>query len=555
MELSPASKPTSLNLRRHQHSPQARHWRQLLQRIILAIAIYMVLDKILVILTATSAGGYHAPFVPGEILKNVFTRFYMVLIALLTIPFILRKLLLPWIAFEKGKTIRILLFSAALMLSWKYVTADYNYYLNNWYLPDRIILALLPFLILWRPFFLLPFLVALLTIIGQYQVLPVYSLAAESLLFRSQILFMSFFLIRVITNHFRYEEFIFLIGCLLGAHYFESGVLKLNPEWLLYDNVAYLLPNIYTSGWLSHLNPENITSITRTAGWVNVPIKLYTIVIECGMLFIFLNLRFTRFLFAGAIIFHLGIFLMTGIFFWMWILFLFVITVYVFNREDARIRRLFSRNYLLLSLPLIALGEFWCDPVGLAWHDSAINYTYKFQAEMDNGTQQLLPPDFFSPYYYQFTLGNFKYLSPHKLLPVVWGATNATTGRGLRNSPTIANALEYEQKAGRLFEDPDKKLFFEGFVQQFVGNWNTKSDKHHSINYLQPPRLLLNFPTKSSIPAGNKIINIRVLEITSYYSHAEGYKVIRTRMIGQIAIPPVKTALEPAQDIRSDRGF
>jgi hypothetical protein len=174
---------------------------------------------------------------------------------------------------------------------------------------------------------------------------------------------------------------------------------------------------------------------------------------------------------------------------------------------------------------------------------------------MDNGTRQLLPPDFFSPYYYQFTLGNFKYLSPHKLLPVVWGATNATTGRGLRNSPTISIALEYEQKAGRRFEDPDKKIFFERFVQQFVGNRNLKRDKHHYINYLQPPRLLLNFPTKSNVPADNKIVNIRVLEITSYYSHAEGYKVIRTRNIGRIAIPPVNAVSEPAQNIENDRGF
>lgn len=544
MELRPASKSTFQNRWYHQHSPQGRHWRQLLMRIIIAIALYMALDKTLIIMADSATGDYHRPFLPGEILKNVFTRFYLVLIALLIIPFILKKLLLPWSDFKKGKTIRILLFSAALMLSWKYVTADYNYYLNNWYLPDRIILALSAFLILWRPVFLLLFLVALLTIIGQYQLLPIYSLAADSLLIRSQVLFMSFFIIRVFTNYFSYEEFIFLMGCLLGAHYFESGILKINPEWLLYDNIPYLLPNVYTSGWLSHLSPENISSITKYAGWVNVPIKLYTITIECGMLLIFLNLQFTRFLFTGAIIFHLGIFLMTGIFFWMWILFLIVFIVYVFNRQDARIRRLFSRSYLLLSLPLIALGEFWCDPVGLAWHDSAINYTYKFQAEMDNGTRHLLPPDFFSPYYYQFTLGNFKFLSPDKLLPVVWGATNATTNKGLRNSPTISNVLEYEQKSGRRFEDPDKKIFFESFVQQFVRHWNSKRNKHHFINYLQPPRLLLNFPAKFSIPADNKIITIRILEITSYYSDTQGYNVIRARNIGKIGISPVNAGLE-----------
>lgn len=544
MELPPVLKSTFQNLWHHQHSPQGRHWRQLLPQIIIALAIYMALDKTLIIIADSSASGYHQPFLPGEILKTLFTRFYLVLFALLIIPFVLKKLLLPWSDFENGKTIRILLFSAALMLSWKYVTADYNYYLNNWYLADRIILALSASLVLWRPFFLLPFLVALLTIIGQYQLLPVYSLAAESLLIRSQVLFMSFFIIRVFTNYFSYEDFIFLIGCLLGAHYFESGILKINPEWLLYDNIPYLLPNIYTSGWLSHLSPENISTITKYAGWVNVPIKLYTLSIECGMLLIFLNIKFTRFLLIGAIIFHLGIFLMTGIFFWMWILFLIVFIIYVFNSKDAHFKRLFSRSYLLLSLPIIALGEFWCDPVGLAWHDSAMNYTYRFQAEMDNGTRHFLPPDFFSPYYYQFTLGNYKFLSPDKLLPVVWGATNATTSRGLRNSLSKSQVLEYEQKAGRRFEDPDKKNFFEGFVRQFARNWNTKRNKHHFISYLQPPRLLLNFPTKFSIPSDNKIINIKVLEITSYYSHAQGYKVIRTRNIGQIAITPVNAGLE-----------
>lgn len=70
--------------------------------------------------------------------------------------------------------------------------------------------------------------------------------------------------------------------------------------------------------------------------------------------------------------------MVSGILFWMWMCILLCFLVLLFRERIFKSYQWYSKTYFLLSIIFIGLGEYWCRPVGLAWHDVPYNYTYRF---------------------------------------------------------------------------------------------------------------------------------------------------------------------------------
>lgn len=147
----------------------------------------------------------------------------------------------------------------------------------------------------------------LLLITGQFEILPGYSMAAPFLPIRILILFLAFFSFKGLRKIFFFKECIFLTGCVLAAFYFSSVIRKVNFEWIWYDQIIYLLSSSYVNGWLSDANIDQINSLEAIFGWFNIPLKMFTILKECGMLFLFYKTKWARALLFGAIFLHIGI--------------------------------------------------------------------------------------------------------------------------------------------------------------------------------------------------------------------------------------------------------
>ena len=129
------------------------------------------------------------------------------------------------------------------------------------------------------------------------------------------------------------------------------------------------------------------------------------------MLFIFYHQTLMRRLIIGAILLHLGILLISGIFLWMWVVMGIGLLICFTQKDGFPAPPPYSAMHLLTSVILIVGGTYWCDSPRLAWHDSPLNYTYRFKAITENTEAFNLPPGFFAPYDYQFTLGKFGYIS------------------------------------------------------------------------------------------------------------------------------------------------
>jgi len=65
----------------------------------------------------------------------------------------------------------------AAILAWRHSFYHYNFYVDQSHGLDRIGLWVLAALVFWRPFFVIPFLSAVLVVIGQFELTPSYSLA------------------------------------------------------------------------------------------------------------------------------------------------------------------------------------------------------------------------------------------------------------------------------------------------------------------------------------------------------------------------------------------
>lgn len=521
------------------HIDEPVRWTKLILWILVVVASFFVLNRLFPIALALPIKAYYTDFLFLELLKGFIGNYYLLVIVLGLLVYFNEKLFIPWSSLQRGKTVRNFVLLVCAILVWKHCTHDYNMLFDQGYYKDRSLLVFSLILVYWRPFFTVLFLCILFPLVGQLEVLEVYARSTTFLLSRVVMLFIVFFLVNLINKGFRFAHFVFMTGCLVAANYFVSGSGKIMlVEWIFNNRTNNLIAATYANGWHSNLGPESISEMIRFMGKFNVLTRLFSVAIECGLAFMFIHIKWARLLFLGAIMMHLGIIFYSGIFFWMWMSLL-VGLLFLFRTKMFKETLIFNKRYFILSIILIVSGRYWVGPSPKVWFDSPLTYTYRFEAEMENGSSKMLPPNYFSPYDVQFTFGSFKYLNDGEpLLDVLWGASGSRSLHAFfyKSARSAKEIYEYEKKHGKLNVNQSRKTFFVLFIKEFIGNRNKKNSEQKLISYIKAPRLLLTYPKWQQDPHGEKIINVSVYEITSYYSDEAGYAEIRNRKLMDIPI-------------------
>ncbi len=498
-----------------------------------ALAIYCLIDRIGFQIIRIPPESFESRFIYFEFLKNLFFNPYsLILIPLFAFLFYFKENLFSrWEDFSKGSAIRFFIVLTTLILAWTFSTYDYNLYFNRAHYADRTLLLIFPLLVYIRPVFVLPFLTLLLPVIPQIDVLSGFSWTIQLLPIRVLILFSAFFLVFLPTRRFRASDYVFFTCCLFAAHYWYSGLAKMRWQWIRYDQLHLLLPATYANGWLGFLQPETVSSLATWLGIFNLPLKIFTLIVEFGAVLFFRNRHFVRFFLGAWIIFHAGIFAFSGILFWNWAV-LEAALLWLFLRKDKFSELpVFTGKHFAVSLFLIVGGIFLFKPVKLAWYDSPATYTYRFEAVTVDRRTVMLPPGFFAPYEYQFTLGQFGYLDPKKpLLPITWGAAPE-----ILNLKSRDEVLELEKSQGLVRYDHVMATKFDGFTQRFIRNWNVRLSKNTIFSYFKAPANLWTYPTAPSFERPRPISRIRVIQVTSLFD-GRSYKEIRREKIREIPI-------------------
>lgn len=481
---------------------------------------------------------YHESSILLALLKNHFTQsFGFITILLLSLLIYFRnRSFSPWNVFSKYKPIRFFVLFVATLIAWAYSTYDLNLYLNQTHLFDRIALLILIPLIWWRPIFVFPFIMLSYAIIGQFDILAGFSWAIPMLPIHLLTIFWLYFLMYVFTKNNRPSDFLFLVGCLLVAHYWNSGFLKLNTEWLLHDPLNFLLPATYANGWWSSLSVDEIGTFTEKLMPFNPFLRPLVILLEVGSIFFLFHRKLAIGFLTGFIGFHIGVMIYSGICFWVWILIDFSLVILLLQKNGFSKIFKFNKFQIALFILLILSSIKWNRGGILFWHDSPMNYTFKFEAHAEDGKTYPLPPNFFAPYDYQFTIGRIGHFDKNLLLPITWGGTSKNISKWFRETqPSNEEIFKYEKENGYSRYDENKKILFENFIQTYIQNWNKRLSKKIGLNAFQSPRYLWTFPKEAFPENPMRIIKVNILEVTTLYQAGQ-YSEIRRRPIQEITI-------------------
>ena len=351
-----------------------------------------------------------------------------------------------WNEIQGSVIARPIVIVSVFLLAWIYSTYPYNHYFQRAHAIDRLLLWLLLGAVIYRPRFVFPFLLVLWPILGQFNVpLGGFSWAIPALPARIVLLFAASLLINGVVKKWNARSFDFLLLCVLAGHYFPSGVDKILHGWHLDDQIHYLLPNTYANGWLAMVSSRSIDRLASIQSNFNVPMRALTLLVEFFAVAFLWRRTTIRFFLCLWIVFHAGILMTSGIFFWPWIAIELVVLV-VACRAHLLSDLQFTAAHFGLSVLLISSSSIWLRPVALSWIDSPVTYTYRVSLIGHSGQEYEAPPFAMAPYDYQFTLGGFHYLSKEPTLSVTWGATNRKTFDKLKFAKTADDVLRMEQR-------------------------------------------------------------------------------------------------------------
>ena len=503
----------------------------------LLLTLYALLDRWLTRLTAIPERGYEEAFLVFELGKRLMSlnpaalASMLLMVGAIGVGLWFRSLGPRWSSFTYGPLVRRLVVVIAFVLAWSYATYDYNFYFDQTHGVDRLILLALVPLLCWRPAFVFPFLLVLLPMLRQFDY-PIgdYSWSEPVLLVRALMLFGALWLTRLVSGRIRTADFFFVLCCLVASFYWVPGLGKLDLYWIASDRLYYLLPATYANGWLGFLSPEAVARFTKAFSYLNTPMKIGTLLLEAGALFCLWRRSLLTGFLVGWIVLHIGIFFVTGIFFWKWITLDAAILVLFFTKHRPRFE-IFTRAHFVVSLILIGGATLWFKPVELAWYDARMSYTYRFEAVGTSGKTYTLSPRFFSPYDYQFTLSGFTYLSHQPRLSVAWGATrNRNVAEALNASTTPSEIWNLEREMGREGYDPRRSAAFDDFIREFVTNWCKHGGELRWWHLLQAPPQLWTFSPDAGPDEGEQIAKVIGYEVTSLYDDSR-YREIRKRRV------------------------
>ena len=164
-----------------------------------------------------------------EVLRNfLHPKTGLPLLAIVTVGFV-RPVWFRWDELDHDKVLRSFVGLVTVVLAWVFSTYDYNFFFDQSHLADRILLCVLSGLVLWRPVFVLPFVLLVVAIAWQFY-FPIggYSVAQPFLLVRVLILFVAMFFVLAVSRRRNAIDFVFCALLLLAATYFNAGLGKIS---------------------------------------------------------------------------------------------------------------------------------------------------------------------------------------------------------------------------------------------------------------------------------------------------------------------------------------
>ena len=481
---------------------------------------------------------YEQPILIAELARNIGVIQLLVLGAAAALLIRYCSLGRRWAAMEGGTVLRWFVVVTAGLLAWPHATYGYNLFFDRGHYLDRLLLPAMVAMIWWRPAFVLPFVVLAVAVIGQLShPLGGAMGTVDGLIIRLAILFFCTLVWSGLSRREPIADYVFLASCLIASCYWWPGAGKLRLNWLAHGHPSYLFPAAYANGWLAFLAPSTVSGLTRSIANFDWLMRCGALVLECGAL-VCLCRRWTFLAFLGGwIAFHALNFLLIGYCFWQWVAVELALgLVLASKRHHARIP-IFTRGHFVISVLVIGGSCLWFRPTNLAWYETRLCYTFRYEVETAGGRGCTLLPRFFSPYGDVLTMGAFGYLAETPCLVEPYGVTfDRAVASELADATSPRRIWSVEADLGDARFRAAGRDRFKAFLERYLANFNARGSGSAWWSVFQPPPVLWSLPRANTFDGAGRIRTIRVYHVTSLYDGVQ-YGEIRKRLVLTVDVP------------------
>lgn len=503
------------------------------------LGVYLVIEQLIKLLAKLPHEAYFQPHLTFSVLSHTGAIRVLILSVLLIFLWKKASLLSRWQVFQQGKIIRYFVLFLAFLIVWPLATLGYNFYFNQGYYLDRILLVMLLLALWWRPVFILPFLVLALVMLLQLKQPNIGGsiLAHKLQVLNILILFAATFIIHALSGYRKTHAFVFLCCCVVASAYWLPAFAKLQLDWFNHGQLHHMPMSAYAHGWLGFLQPKTIVKLSQHLAWLEWPMRVFVMVLEAGCILFMLRPKVSLFLLGAMVIFHLGVFLLIGFLFWTWIFLDIALLFLLLKGGQIKAWAIYTKQYLLVSMILIGFCSYWANPPALAWFDTRVSYTYQIEAVNELGEQFILEPSFFAPYEDVFTMSSFNYLiKDNTVLVGPYGVTkNSQLADTLAQINSAKQLLELENQQHESKFDPRRSASFYHFIAEFVANHNRHANSIINLYWLAPPRQFWSFEHKTHSDTKKRITHVIVNQLTTLYTE-ESLELIRKKELKRMDI-------------------
>jgi hypothetical protein len=407
---------------------------------------------------------------------------------------------------------KIILYSCNAVILINTIFLDPNYYFNQTYLFERLLLLGI-FIVSFRfPTISIFYIIYSLLFIKQLQVPDIvyYTFTDKKVFYELSIIsVLSAFLYNLFRLHKREIFFVVSIWVVFSMWYLLAAYGKLEFRW--WENQLYHLSSAsFVYGWLEEFPNFKVQLYSFLKNY-NTLFLILTLILETGVIILFINKYYGYLILVGLIGFHAMVFISSGIFFWKWIILL-AIFIYIITKINHK--ELFNYKTLGLSSCLfIFMFLAFPNASKLGWLDTNLVNFHKIKAIDHEGTSIDIDASYFAPYDLIFAQNRFYYLINKNTLNNTYGSNfDRDISRKIitsSNSQTISLLIENE---GVNKYSKHKSESMKNFIRKFSTNksyssyffplsspmhiWQGKNQKRLVID---PKKLIFNYMELNTI--------------------------------------------------------
>lgn len=395
----------------------------------------------------------------------------------------------PWIHWEGlDATLQLRNFVVFLsgIVTWKAVTEDIDLATGQKLFKERLMMLFSLVGTFFYPGFLFPlFFIGIICLKGWYhhqvmvwRVLEVFL----AYLFAVVIVNIIYRLLNSPVDQMTLASPFFLFLCMIASHYVGPGIKKMKLgkswySWAMDNHLHYLAASAYLWGWQRDQKAENRTKMIFLLKKTERILQFGALGFEFGWLLSGFNSTFTVILCCLGVVFHLLVFISSGIFFWQSIGVLGALTSVVLKLPSEMVSQLFNwQNGLLLAAILLLFplrNKLW-ELNSLAWWDTPYIGRVHWEVIGESGKDYGLYNNFMTPHerffgrhYSQFLVADKNF---HRHLGEVFDLDLRDAIVSSSGDPNLLALCK--EKWGKHKRNETLETMHDLYMIQFLGNFN-----------------------------------------------------------------------------------